>query len=321
VALLVLPLAGCIEDRLSVELFTQIHGDGSCRRRVTYRLERVDTGKADRRVAIPPDEDPLRRLHRFPTGGAWYMQESTDDGVRLLVLEASLPSPNAFDGDYSRARTEGGAPARNYVSGFVDPAEGVYEYREALRDPVSLLTAVRLVSRELPGRDQDFARAFLEPFQDRAGVPPTEALRRLFREDFAEPFARDVATIARRPVYGLRERRALENLVESLDDRVHDLAGQVAPLAPDASPGEVDEAVSSAVDAIGESLAGDLESTGLAGVLGGSRTKVSFRATLVMPHPIYRANTCAMGDTAVWEFDGEDLAGPGFEMTAIAVAP
>lgn len=37
-----------------------------------------------------------------------------------------------------------------------------------------------------------------------------------------------------------------------------------------------------------------------------------------MPAPIVRANTCATGDTATWEFEGEDLYGRGFEMWAKA---
>jgi len=39
VAIPFLAPVGCIEDRLSVDLFTQIHADGTCTRRVTYRLE------------------------------------------------------------------------------------------------------------------------------------------------------------------------------------------------------------------------------------------------------------------------------------------
>ena len=49
-------------------------------------------------------------------------------------------------------------------------------------------------------------------------------------------------------------------------------------------------------------------------------TSVRFRATLVMPLAILRANACVAGDTAVWEFAEEDLFGRGFEMTAVASA-
>ena len=46
--------------------------------------------------------------------------------------------------------------------------------------------------------------------------------------------------------------------------------------------------------------------------------KLRFRATLVMPVPIVSANACMSGDTAVWEFDQDDLYGRGFEMWARA---
>ena len=49
--------------------------------------------------------------------------------------------------------------------------------------------------------------------------------------------------------------------------------------------------------------------------------RLHLRATLVMPAPILRANTCVAGDTATWEFDEEDLFGRGFEMKALASAP
>ena len=39
-----------------------------------------------------------------------------------------------------------------------------------------------------------------------------------------------------------------------------------------------------------------------------------------MPLPILRANTCFSGDTAVWEFEEEDLFGRGFEMKALAAS-
>ncbi len=130
-------LAGCIENRLSVELFTQIHADGTCTRRVEYRLERVDTDKGDARVAIRPEDDPLVRWHRFPSGEPWQVREETQTGLHVIVLEALLPSPAAVDGDFYRARAPRAQPARNFVSAFVDAEHGAYEYQEVLRDPSS----------------------------------------------------------------------------------------------------------------------------------------------------------------------------------------
>ena len=42
----------CIEDRMAVEIWTQIHADGSCSRRIEYRLERADDGR-DSPLEIP----------------------------------------------------------------------------------------------------------------------------------------------------------------------------------------------------------------------------------------------------------------------------
>jgi hypothetical protein len=55
--------------------------------------------------------------------------------------------------------------------------------------------------------------------------------------------------------------------------------------------------------------------------LGRRAGQVHFRATLVMPFPIRGANACAVGDTAVWESEGSELNGQGFEMMARSSAP
>ncbi len=110
--LVLLGLQGCLENRVSVELFTQIHGDGTCTRRVEYRLERVDTDKGDLRVEIRPEDDLLLRRYRFPSGEPWQMREETQAGLHVIVLEALLPSPAAADGDFFRARTPRAQPAR-----------------------------------------------------------------------------------------------------------------------------------------------------------------------------------------------------------------
>ena len=55
--------------------------------------------------------------------------------------------------------------------------------------------------------------------------------------------------------------------------------------------------------------------------LGRRPGQLHFRATLVMPFPIQRCNACAVGDTAVWEFQGAELYGRGFEMMALSSAP
>jgi len=57
--------------------------------------------------------------------------------------------------------------------------------------------------------------------------------------------------------------------------------------------------------------------------LGGdpANIEIHFRATLVMPTAITRANTCFNGDTATWEFDQDDLYAGPFPMWAKAKTP
>ncbi len=314
---LALPLAACLETQLNVELFTQIHPDGTCTRRVEYRLERVDTEKGNMRVALRPEDDVLR-FHRFPSGDPWLLSEETETGLRVVALEAVLPSPSLVDGDYFRARTPRAQPARNYVSAVVDPEHGLYEYQEVLRDPASPLAAARALSRAALKRDETFAESFALALAG-SGVGPRESdVRRAYRERLAEPFAREVAELAERPLYGPRERRELDQVYDRLDAKQKALAARLATLAPDLPAEAVDAAVEAAFNETGESLLAQLDAAGLPLATDVRELRVHFRATLVMPLPILRANTCVSGDTAVWEFDDDDMFGRGFEMTALA---
>jgi hypothetical protein len=315
-------LTACIESRLTVELFTQVHADGSCTRRVEYRLERVDTEKGDRRVEIRPEDDPLRKWHRFPSGDPWQVREETDTGLHVIVLEALLPSPGDANGDFFRARAPRAQPARNAVSAFVDAEHETYEYQEVFRDPASPLAAARALSRSALKRDEAFADGFAKALAD-AGAEASAResdVRRAYRERLAEPFAREVALLAERPFYGPRERRDLDALFDRLDDKQKDLASRLAFLAPGTPPEKIESAVEASFNRLGESLLAQLEEAGLPLFTPEGRQRARFRATLVMPAPILRANTCAAGDTATWEFDEEDLYGRGFEMKALASA-
>ncbi len=320
-ALLALPLAGCIEDRLSVEIHTQVYPDGSCTRRIEYVLERVDTDRGHRRVEIPPESDPLRRMHRFPSGDAWRVDEETGEGLHRLTIEATLPSPNDFDGDFFRARSPKSPPARNFISAYTSPEDGVFEYNEVFRDPVSPLAGARALAGQIARRDEDFARHFHLALGDHPGAPPPDALRRSFRELFAQPFARDIASLRTRPLYGPRERRALDEVLDGLELLQGDLGAAVHALAPGVPPDDLDAAVESALDALGEEVFEHSEAAVEALGLGRRSGSLRFRATLVMPFPIQRCNACAVGDTAVWEFEGTQLYGRGFEMMALATAP
>ncbi len=317
---MLLGLTGCIESRLSVELFTQVHADGTCTRRVEYRLERVDTDKGDARVEIRPENDPLLRWHRFPSGELWQVREETQTGLHVIVLEALLPSPAAVDGDFYRARAPRAQPARNFVSAFVDAEHGVYEYQEVLRDPSSPLAAARALSRAALKRDEIFAEGFAAALAGK-GVGPRESdVRRAYRERLAEPFAREVALLAERPLYGPRERRDLDEIFDHLDEKQKDLAARLSALAPGTPPEEIEAAAEASFNSLGNGLLAQLEEAGLPLLTPEGQDSLHFRATLVMPVPILRANACVTGDTAVWEFEEEDLFGRGFEMKALASA-
>ncbi len=315
-----LPLAACIENRLSVDMLTQVHGDGTCTRRVEYRLERVDTEKGDARVAIPAGQDALVAQHRFPSGDPWRVRDESETGLHVIVLEAVLPSPLAADGDYFRARTPRAQPARNFISAFADPDAGVYEYDEVLRDPSSPLAAARALSRAAVKRDEAFARAFAAALDDDRAAPRESDLRRAYREIFAEPFAREVAALAERPLYGPREKRELEGLFDGLTEKQKDLAARLSTLTPGTPLERIEAATDESVNSLGEELLGQLDAVGLPFATPEGLQRARFHATLVMPAPILRANACVAGDSASWEFEEEDLFGRGFEMTAVASA-
>ena len=320
-AFTLLGLTACIEDRLTVDLFTQVHPDGTCTRRVEYRLERVDTDKGDRRVEIRPEDDPLRKWHRFPSGEPWQVREETETGLHLIALEALLPSPGEAEGDFFRTRAPRAPPARNAVSAFADVEHQTYEYQEVFRDPASPLAAARALSRAALKRDEDFAEDFAKALAGAGAGPRDSDVRRAYRERLALPFAREVALLAERPFYGPRERRDLDALFERIDEKQKDLAARLAALAPGTPPEEISAAAEASFNALGERLLAQLEEAGLPLFTPEGRQRVRIRATLVMPVPILRANTCVAGDTATWEFDEEDLYGRGFEMRALAAAP
>ncbi len=311
-------LAGCIHDRLSVELFTQLHADGSCTRRVTYRVERTDSEQGDARVAIPRDKDPLRQF-RIPSGEPWHVQDEEQLGLHTIVVEALLPSAAAYEGDFQRSRTRNAQPARNAVSSSVDPEEGRYELQEVLSDPASPLAAARALSRLALKADDEFASRLVAALGDRELAPRESDLRRLFRDRFASPFAREIAAVAERPFYGPRERHDLERILHGLDRKQKDLSERVVALAS-SQPEALAAATDTALNGVGERLLDGLNASGLPLPFFDGSDEIRFHATLVMPAPILRANTCVSGDTAEWEFEEGDLFGRGFEMKALAAA-
>jgi hypothetical protein len=312
----VLPTLGCIEDRLQVDVTTYVHADGSCTRRVEYRLERRD---GDRNVEIPPAEDSLRLLHRFPEGERWTVKHEATPMRHVVNLEALLASPNDIDWDYWRQRAKSAAPARNYLSFAMSSDDlPVYEFSETFLDPVSPLAGTRLLAQVVAKKENDFA--------DRVGgalgamTPRRADVRRIYREHFVQPLTREVERLVARPVYGPRERKELDQLLERLDRMFDDVKAALLQASPAAQPRELEERLKAMLDEFGEAVDADFKATGqlsLFDVLA-SGPKIRFRVSLVMPAAITRANACVQGDTAVWEFDQDDLYGRGFEMWARA---
>jgi len=248
--LLLALLLGCIEDRLDVDITTRIQPDGSCIRRIEYRFERVDSGREPgQKPRI--DEGAFFRLHRFPSGDPWSVVRSGDEDTHTLAAEAILPSLNELDWDYWRSSAPQGTPARNYVSFAMESEPGStsrYEYSETFLDPASPLAWARSLAQALQRSDDVFAAGLERSLGARR--PGRGAIKRAFRERFASPFAREVATLADRPVFGPRERQLLERLLTRKWDELHgDLVGTLAGLAP----GSDERAMKAAADAAGTS--------------------------------------------------------------------
>lgn len=312
--LLALPLTACIEERLDVELLTEVRTDGSCIRRVAYRFERADSETKD--TLLPFQEDPLLK-HRFPSGEAWTVTRERDGEARAVIAESSsLASPNEIDGDYWRVRGPKAKPVRNYVSfAASEGSSATYDYSETFLDPASPVDALRALSQALLKSENEFATRWSRAISDRG--PSRSDLRRAYRERLAAPFARDVAALAGRPVFGPRERRDLEALLERLDALDEDLVQVLADATAEIDAGVLRQTTQLVFDEMAETLAGEIDA--LAELPTSVDGGIRFRATLVMPGPIVRANACVVGDTATWEFDATDLYGRGFEMRARAV--
>jgi hypothetical protein len=217
--LLALPALGCIEDRLSVEVTTYLHGDGSCTRKIEYKLERVDADKS-RTLEVPPAEDPLRLLHRFPQGDRWSVREDASPTRHLVAAEATLASANDLEWDYWRQRTRSAAPARNHVSFAMSSDElPIYEYSETFLDPASPLAGARLLAQLVAKKENDFADRVTAGLGSLA--PRRADVRRAYREELAQPFTREVERLASRPVYGPREKKELDALLDRVEDDLY----------------------------------------------------------------------------------------------------
>jgi len=323
--LLTLSAAGCLEDRLEVQVVTRVRPDGSCHRQLNYRLERVDPEKADARLPIPPAENALAVRHQFPKGEAWRVERTQADDASIVDVQGDLPPPCPVDGDYSRVAAPGAPPSRN--SGFlavdVSPRATTYDWGEVFRDPVSPLAAARRLAAALAARDEAFASAFehsLERRLDRG------ALRAAYRRAFSEPFTRRVGLLTQAPARpGFREAKDVGDLLDdSLLER--ELVAALAALPEDISADDAQRGVDAALEELQPGIEADLAAAGFPldaalPELKDPRQRIHFTVRLVMPAPIVRANACVQGDSVSWEFDEADLYGAGFQMWARATAP
>jgi hypothetical protein len=318
--------SGCIHHRLDVVIRTDVRADGSCVRRIEYRLERSEGEGRGSKEPTPgyrqdPASDPLNASFRFPSGEPWsVVNEVPSDDKHLVTAEATFPSVNDIDWDYWRQRAAAGPPARNYLSfSQATSDEGsLYEYNETFRDPASPIAAARRLTQLMQTKDKAFADAFVRALSDehRDRGP----LRRAFKEVLAVPLARRVEALARRPTFGPRERRELERLSE--EGPVQDFGVALRGLVLGIDSKAVDQAADAAFTEVFEPLRKDMDAIGLPLALAfgedPANLEIHFRVTLVMPTAITRANTCFAGDTVTWEFDQDDLYTGPFPMWAKA---
>ena len=321
-----LAASGCIQHRLDVTIRTDVRADGSCTRRIEYRLERTERNGRERTDPTPgygkdPDSDPLRTFFRFPAGEPWSVSnEVQGDDKHSVNAEATFPSVNDIDWDYWRQRAAAGRPARNYIS-FAATTSGsssLYEYTETFRDPASPIAAARRLTQLMQTKDKAFADAFVHALGDEH--KDRGPFRRAFKEVLAIPLARLVEALAARPTFGPHERQQLERLSD--EGPVQDFTLALRALVPGMDPDALDKAAEAALTEVFEPIQKDMETAGLPMALAfgadPADLEIHFRATLVMPTAITRANTCFTGDTATWEFDQDDLYAGSFLMWAKA---
>ena len=194
----------------------------------------------------------------------------------------------------------------------------VFEYAEVFLDPASPLAGARQFAQLLLKKDAEISDRIVRALAD---VSPRRAdVKRSYRESLALPFSQLLEGIAARPLYGPRERQELEALLDRMDALHADLLKAIVARSPSTSTKEIEERLKPALDEAFESIEKELERAGqpLPVDVSDPTQRIHFKAVLVMPAAITRANTCVQGDTATWEFDQDDLYGRGFEMWAKA---
>ena len=172
-------------------------------------------------------------------------------------------------------------------------------------------------------RDDDFARALLRALGPSGRSSEADVRRRLPRR-IAEPFAREVAAS---PSARSRSPRAqgARQIYWTASTPPEGPRGALLR-SPRALPAE--RSTRPCDDGVRRSWARSLLARArtrrpAARPRDATQPRIHFRATLIMPGPIVRANTCAQGDTATWEFDrttstaAASRCGPGRSRYAI----
>lgn len=248
---LLLLLNGCISSELSVDIHTKVYADGSCQRRIEYRLERT---AGDDSFRQSPDQDPLRRFFRLPSGPTWSVDEKVDDDLHVASAEAFLRSPNEIGSDYFRSRGPKGQPSRNSVSFGFDAEASRYEYLETVQDTNSPVLGALRIAEAAQKRDSAFGEALENALRGRVR---RDDARKVFRDSF-RPAVEGLRALSTRPLFGPREKRELEELLKKLDDE-EGTKETLLPLAAGVGKDEMAEAFAHAQEVALEPVTHELE--------------------------------------------------------------
>jgi hypothetical protein len=258
----------------------------------------------------------LFREFKPPKSEPWVTTDQVNEDRHERRIEALLAETNQIDGDYARVQGPGARLARNHVS-FGKSGDS-YEYVEVILDPNSPFVALRQVIEVV---ERHYGAVAERAARSLTGRRLTAAdIRDAYREHCIAPMRRAVAA-GDRPILGPAEWQAIRSNDHSCDKDV-----EAALLAR--SPGDP-EPIHDALEEAGKALPFDEELLKLGWLAyrafdaeswDDDAVDITFHATIVMPAPIVRANTCYQGDTARWDFKQEDLYGRGFEMRVRATS-
>ena len=179
--------AACFQERLDVDVTTRIHPDGTCERRIEYRLRALRHDKNG--TARPFPSIPRRTVSGFRSSRPASAGKSVTRSAAISTWwwqRQSCPSPNDVGSDYSRAYSPRVPAASNTISYGCENSEDegeVCEYAELFFDPASPPAVVRSVIRWMLSHDDDFAKGMIRALGP--GAPksqgPEEGLSRALR--------------------------------------------------------------------------------------------------------------------------------------------